>query len=47
MQTRRKFIAGATASVAALAADPFGRKGPANLRLSLAAYSFRNHFAFM
>jgi len=47
MQTRRKFIAGATASVAALAADPFGRKGLANLRLSLAAYSFRNHFAFM
>ena len=47
MQTRRKFIAGATASVAALAADSFGRKGPANLRLSLAAYSFRNHFAFM
>ena len=47
MQTRRKFIAGATASVAALAADPFGRKGPAKLRLSLAAYSFRNHFAFM
>jgi len=47
MQTRRKFIAGATASVAALAADPLGRKGPANLQLSLAAYSFRNHFAFM
>ena len=47
MQTRRKFIAGATASMAALAADPFGRKGPANLRLSLAAYSFRNHFALM
>ena len=47
MQTRRKFIAGATASVAALAVDPFGRKGLANLRLSLAAYSFRNHFAFM
>jgi len=47
MQTRRNFIAGATASMAALAADPFGRKGPANLRLSLAAYSFRNHFAFM
>ena len=33
--------------MAALAADPFGRRGPANLRLSLAAYSFRNHFAFM
>ena len=47
MQTRRTFLSGATASMAALAADPFGRKGPATLRLSLAAYSFRNHFAFM
>ena len=29
------------------ASEPFARKGPARLRLGLAAYSFRKHFAWM
>jgi len=51
MQTtihRRQFLAAACTTFAGLATGaPFKRNGTPNLRLSLAAYSFRNHFRFM
>ena len=51
MQTtihRRQFLAAAGTTLAGLATGaPFKRNGTPNLRLSLAAYSFRNHFRFM
>ena len=51
MQTaihRRQFFATAGTALAGVAAGaPFKRNGTPNLRLSLAAYSFRNHFSFM
>lgn len=47
--TRREFLRQATVALAAApllscAVEPFGRKGPPRLRLSLAAYSFRQYF---
>jgi len=47
--TRRRFLrlcaaTGLAASPVALAIDPFKRTGPPRLRLSLAAYSFRDYF---
>ncbi|MEM0897265.1 MAG: sugar phosphate isomerase/epimerase family protein [Verrucomicrobiota bacterium] len=50
---RRRFLDVTAAAAAfsfsetALARDPIERSGPARLRLALAAYSFRRHFAFM
>ncbi|MBR89793.1 MAG: xylose isomerase [Verrucomicrobiales bacterium] len=45
---RREFLIGATATAAsATLGAPFKRAGKPRLRLSLAAYSFRNQFAFM
>lgn len=44
---RRKFLRSAAVALVPLAAravTPFERQGPARLRLSLAAYSFRDHF---
>ncbi len=42
--TRRTFLAQAALAGTAFAADPFKRIGAANLKLSLAAYSFRSYF---
>ena len=42
--SRRSFIATTTLTTAAFAAEPFERAGAHNLRLSLAAYSFRTFF---
>jgi len=45
-QTRRTFLTTTALAGAAVAANPFGRKGAARLRLALAAYSFRSFFKF-
>ena len=42
--SRRSFLATPTLASAAFATEPFKRAGAANLRLSLAAYSFRTFF---
>lgn len=43
--SRRAFLGAAAAvPLTGLCVEPFGRKGPARLRLSLAAYSFRDQF---
>lgn len=51
MQTtmpRRQFLAASATALAGVAAgETFKRSGAPNLRLSLAAYSFRSHFPFM
>ena len=45
---RRQFLAASTMALAGMATGaPFKRTGAPNLRLSLAAYSFRDHFQFM
>ncbi len=45
---RRQFLAASTMALAGMATGaPFKRNGAPNLRLSLAAYSFRDHFRFM
>jgi sugar phosphate isomerase/epimerase len=53
---RRKFLhaagaaavtTGITPAISFAAVEPFTRKGPARLRLGLAAYSFRKNFAWM
>ena len=44
--TRRSFLATTAMTGATFAAEPFNRQGNPNLRLSLAAYSFRSFFRF-
>ena len=45
---RRQFLAASATALAGVAAgETFKRSGAPNLRLSLAAYSFRSHFPFM
>jgi sugar phosphate isomerase/epimerase len=42
--SRRTFLASLCATPCVRAIEPFARRGPARLRLSLAAYSFRDYF---
>jgi len=44
--TRRTFLTTTTTAGVTFAAEPFNRQGNPNLRLSLAAYSFRSFFKF-